>query len=184
MKKFWSTKTLLIIIALCLVALVAILFLGKEEGLAPELEDGNGDTGAVNPAPDFTVYDTEGNLVNLSDFAGKPVVLNFWASWCGPCKSEMPAFEAVYAELGDQVHFVMVNCTDGTRETVHTAQAFIAQQSYTFPIYFEKDSSASYAYGVRGIPTTFFIDAQGNLVAQATGAIDETTLREGIDRIT
>ena len=83
-------------------------------------------------APDFTVYDREGNPVRLSDYAGKPVVLNFWASWCPPCKSEMPDFHAAYEELGDQVQFLMVNATDGSRETVDTAASFIQEQGYTF----------------------------------------------------
>ncbi|MBP3544577.1 MAG: TlpA family protein disulfide reductase, partial [Lachnospiraceae bacterium] len=69
------------------------------------------------PAPDFTVIDAEGNEVKLSDMRGKPVVVNFWASWCGPCKMEMPEFEEVYKELGDEVHFMMVNLTDGWQET-------------------------------------------------------------------
>ena len=76
-------------------------------------------------APDFNVYDKDGNTVHLSVFFGKPIVLNFWASWCGPCQSEMPDFNEKYAELGDDIHFVMVNMTDGGRETVETASAFI-----------------------------------------------------------
>ena len=76
-------------------------------------------------APDFEVIDKEGNPVKLSSFFGKPIVLNFWASWCGPCQSEMPDFNEKYAELGGDVHFVMVNMTDGGRETVETASAFI-----------------------------------------------------------
>lgn len=134
-------------------------------------------------APDFTVYDGDGNPVSLSDFLGKPVIVNFWASWCGPCKSEMPDFEEAYAEYGDDIHFLMINSTDGSRETVETAREFIAEQGYTFPVYFDTDYLASYTYGVSGIPMTFFIDAEGYAVAYASGMLDRETLQVGIDMI-
>ena len=134
-------------------------------------------------APDFTVYDIDGNEVKLSDFFGKPIVVNFWASWCGPCKMEMPDFQDKYLELGGEVTFLMVNMTDGSRETVDIASAFIAEQGYTFPVLYDTASSAAMTYSVYSLPTTFFIDAQGNAIAQATGAIDAATLQKGIDMI-
>ncbi len=134
-------------------------------------------------APDFTVYDLDGNPVQLSQFRGKAVVLNFWASWCGPCKREMPDFQEKYLELGDKVHFLMVNLTDGTTETVASASGFVASQGYTFPVYYDTASQAANAYYVSSIPTTYFINAQGKLIAQATGAIDGATLQRGIDMI-
>ena len=134
-------------------------------------------------APDFTVYDAAGNAVHLSDFVGKPVILNFWASWCNPCKSEMPDFEDAYGEYGQDIQFVMVNSTDGSRETVDTASSFIEDSGYTFPVYFDTDYDASVTYGVTGLPTTFFIDSEGYLVAYAISALDAETLQTGIDML-
>ena len=134
-------------------------------------------------APDFTVYDKEGNPVQLYDYTGKPLVLNFWASWCGPCQMEMPHFEDKYQELGEEVQFLMVNMTDGSRETVDSASAFIEQQGYTFPVLYDTDSNAALTYGAYSLPTTYFIDADGYAVARATGAIDAETLQQGIDLI-
>ena len=134
-------------------------------------------------APDFTVLDWDGNEVHLSDFRGKPVVLNFWASWCGPCKMEMPDFQSKCDELAGEVVFVMVNATDGGRETVDTAKAFISESGYTFPVYFDTSYEAIYAYGVNAFPTTLFIDAEGYLVAYGQGAMSADTLQMGIDYI-
>jgi len=137
----------------------------------------------LEAAPDFTVYDADGNPHKLSDLKGKPVVLNFWASWCGPCKSEMPDFNETFKEYDGKVEFMMVNLTDGEVETVESARNFIHMMEYTFPVYYDTDIDAAGKYGITSIPTTFFIDADGNLVAHATGAIDKDLLLRGIGMI-
>ena len=132
---------------------------------------------------DFTVVDLKGNEVKLSSLVGKPIVLNFWASWCSPCKSEMPEFQKAYEEYGEQVTFVMVNLTDGMRETKNTAGAFINKEGYTFPVYYDVNQSAAYAYSVSSIPTTYFIDKDGFVIANTRGAINKNTLTQKIDAI-
>lgn len=134
-------------------------------------------------APDFTVVDADGREYKLSDFRGKPVILNFWASWCGPCKSEMPDFEEVYLEYKDKLHFLIVNLTDGYQETMESAQKLITEKGYTFPVYFDTKLEAANVYYVYSIPQTFFIDKDGNLVAYAQSAISKEILYQGIDMI-
>lgn len=149
----------------------------------PNLPDNQDQPAQHQLAPDFTVVDQEGNSVALSDFRGQPVVINFWASWCPPCKGEMPDFEKVYQQRKDDLVFMMINMTDGQRETQEKGQAYIDQEGYTFPIYFDLDQSVAMAYGISAIPTTLFIDKEGYLMTGAQGAIDESTLLKGIGYI-
>ena len=131
------------------------------------------------PAPDFTVLDWDGREVNLSDFTGKPIVLNFWAHWCGPCQMEMPEFNAKYEALEGEVTFLMVH----VGADVDAGKEKVTEGGYTFPVVFDTDSQAAAVYGVSAFPTSFFIDKEGNLQAYYVGAMDENLLQQGIDMI-
>lgn len=131
------------------------------------------------PAPDFTALDWDGNEVNFSDYAGKPVVLNFWAHWCGPCQMEMPEFNAKYEELEGEVTFLMVH----VGADMDAGKEKVTEGGYTFPVVFDKDSQVAAFYGVSAFPTSFFIDKEGNLQAYYVGAMDGDLLQQGIDMI-
>ena len=141
-------------------------------------------TQARETAPDFSVIDEEGNAVRLSDMRGKPVVLNFWASWCPPCRQEMPEFDKLHRELGGEVHFMMVDLVDGGTETVESGARFVRDQGYGFPVYFDTKGQAAEAYGIMSIPATFFIDATGNVISSQIGALSADALTRGIAGIT
>lgn len=142
-------------------------------------QDGTAQTQA---APDFTVTDYDGNEVKLSDYFGKPIVMNFWASWCYYCTVEMPDFNEAYKTQKD-VQFLMVNMTDGKKETVSVAKKYIENNGFDFPVFFDTKGLAANTYGASSLPVTFFIDKDGNLVTYANGMLDAKTLEKGINMI-
>ena len=131
--------------------------------------------------PNFELQDWEGNIVEFSEFNGKPVIINFWASWCPYCVEEMPYFETMYKEFGEDIHFLMIDSVDGTKETIQKGKDFLAQYDYTFPVYFDTQFVASQIFGLQGLPATFLIDSDGFFVAWINGMTDEATLRKGVE---
>ena len=138
-------------------------------------------------APDFTVYNADGEAVTLHSFFGKPIVLNFWSSACPPCQSEMPEFQEVFEEQGEEIQFLMIDCVGtyigGKIETLESGQSYVEEQGFTFPVYFDTTQNAIQTYGISSFPTTFFLDADGNLVTYGMGALNKATLEKGISMI-
>lgn len=180
MKKPPKSAILVTVLSLLLLAaLVGYRSLSGKAAAQPDALSASSQT-----APDFTVQDVNGSSVALSSLKGKPVVLNFWASWCPPCKAEMPDYEKMYREYGPKgVAFFMVNMTDGSRETVATAKQFLQQSQYTFPVYFDTKGSAAQAYNVSAIPDSVFIGRSGTVAAAYEGMIDAAAMRNNIEAI-
>jgi len=154
------------------------------ENKKPQESDEAGENEAEKlKAFDFTVYNVEGQQVKLSDFFGKPIIINFWATWCPYCVTEMPLFEESFRKYKDDIHFLMVQSIDGERETREKGEKFINDNGYTFPVYFDLDYDASYTYQAYALPTTVFIDKDGYLKAYHPGMLTGELLQKGIDLI-
>ncbi len=130
-------------------------------------------------APDFTLQALDGSAFRLSEQRGKPVVLNFWATWCGPCQNELPAIQKAAEHFGDDVVFVGVD----QGEKAEVVQSFVDKLGLTFTIPMDADGTIGYNYGVQGLPTTFFIDRNGVVQSLWMGEMNSVTLAENIAQI-
>lgn len=134
-------------------------------------------------AIDFTVYNENGEKVQLSNFKGKPILINFWTTWCGYCKQEMPDFNEIYKQEKDNVVFMMLNATDGIQETKEKASEYIKKEKYDFPVYYDTDEEAVYKYRINGFPTTIFIDKEFNISKIVSGMVSKSILLQNINKL-
>lgn len=179
---------LLVLVLIGLIAAAALLYGKLSESyvpndILPPMTAGDPVSEPVAPedlAADFTFTDGDGNTHTLSAFFGKPTVINFWATWCPPCKAELPAFDDAYAVYGDKVNFIMLNLTDGVRETVENTKKFVADGGYAFPVYYDTALDGATTYAAYSIPMTVFIDADGRITATKVGMLSETALNANL----
>lgn len=120
-------------------------------------------------APDFTLKDLKGNQVTLKNFKGRVVFLNFWATWCPPCRREMPSMERLYKQLKDR-DFTMLAVD--MQESEKRVRAFISEFSLSFPVLLDLNGDISSLYGIVGLPTTYIIDREGKIIGKAVGPRD------------
>lgn len=131
-------------------------------------------------APNFTLVDKDGNEVTLEQYRGKAVFVNFWASWCPPCKEEMPYIQEAYNEYGDEIVFLLVNVTPG--DSKEAALNFMDLNNYDMPVLFDLDGSVSDLYRASSIPTSFFIDKDGIIKARHAGSMNYNQIETYINK--
>ena len=129
---------------------------------------------------DATVYTESGDPVTLSQIAnGRPLVLNFWATWCPYCVREMPDFAETMTREGDRVSFAFVDVTDGQRETKEGATEWLEENGFEgLPVYFDEDLAAARAFGARSLPTSVFVSSKGEILGIRTGVMKAELLQE------
>lgn len=152
-----------VIAAVALVALFTVAMvqaMDKKEDKSPststQVKSSGLEVGSI--APDFELKTLTGESVKLSDLRGKKVLLNFWATWCPPCKAEMPEMQAFYEETKDDVAILAVNLDPN-----NDVAGFAKEGGYTFPIVLDQSDEVKNTYGILSIPTTFFLDEKGKI---------------------
>lgn len=140
----------------------------------------------VVPAPDFTLADQYGNIHTLSDYKGKTVFLNFWATWCPPCRAEMPEIQEIYEAYGENTSDVVVlgiaGPNYGQEGSAEDIAAFLSDNGYSYPVVMDEGGLMAYSYGVGAYPTTFMIDKDGNIYGYVTGQITKDIMQSIIEQ--
>ena len=155
----------------------------SENGSSEESDSGSG----LLPAIDFSMTDQFGNTHSLSDYKGKTIFLNFWATWCPPCRAEMPDIQKIYETYsteGDDALIVLgVAAPDyGGEKDEEGIKSFLEENGYTYPVLMDTDAELFEAYGIYSYPTTFMIDRDGNVFGYASGQLSEDTMKSIIEQ--
>lgn len=134
------------------------------------------------PAIDFTLKDQYGNTHTLSDYKGKTVFLNFWATWCSPCRAEMPDIQKLYEEFQQEEEDIVILGVAapnlGREKSEEGIKGFLEENGYTYPVVMDTEAEAFQAYGINSFPTTFMIDKDGNVFGYIPGQLSEETMRD------
>lgn len=172
---FWA----LIIVSLATLGLGLWFWQEDRSKVAAQARPG---TEPIRAAPDFTLATADGGQVRLSDLRGKVVLLNFWATWCPPCKAEMPDLDALYRRHGTAHNFVVIGVN--LEETPETVAAFARQSDVTFPLALDRDGSVTTdLYRVRGFPTSMIIDRAGAIRDSWMGQISREAMTLRLQRV-
>jgi peroxiredoxin len=169
------------VLALAVLAVAALVLAGRLVGPPPATAAVvvEGVAAVGRPAPRVELPGLRGGRVRLADLRGRPVVLNFWASWCPPCAAEMPEFQRVHRRLGDRVAFLGVN----QRDQAQAAEQLARSSGVTYPLALDVAGRSFDAFGGLGMPTTVLIGADGTVADIFAGQLDETLLSERIRRV-
>lgn len=135
-----------------------------------------------NMAPNFELELLNGESVKLSDYQGKKVILNFWASWCGPCKVEMPEMEQFSKEHGKDVVILAVNMTV-TEKNLETVEKYIEEGGFTFPVLIDADNNVSTTYEALSLPTSYYIDTEGIIQKKIIGPMTVETMEQNTEKL-
>ena len=160
---------------------------GGEEDIASDgqAQEESGEIPVI-PAPDFTLTDQYGEPHTLSDYQGKTVFLNFWATWCGPCKMEMPDIQALYEDwdenAGDLVVLGVAGPGIGREGSAEDITAFLEENGYTYPVVMDDTGTLFYQYGISAYPTTFMIDPEGNVFGYVQGAVSREIMDDIVEQ--
>lgn len=155
----------------------------QDEGATEEREEAEETEDDLPPAPDITLTDQYGNTHTLSDYRGKVVFLNFWATWCPPCREEMPYIQEIYEETmeDDDTDLVILSVAapnQGRETSEKGIRSFLDENGYTYPVLMDYDGEVSDAYYIRSYPTTFMIDTRGNIYGYVPGAMTKEIMEE------
>ena len=136
---------------------------------------------AGHPAPDFALKTLDGEIIRLSDYKGSPVVVNFWATWCGPCRAEFPDFQETWVDNADRLVIIGINHT--TADQASMVPDFVAEFGVTFPIVLDETGNTVDAYNVLGLPTTIFVDRNGVVQEVFTGPVNKAYIEAKLSEL-
>ncbi len=169
---------LILIAGAALITAGVLLALANRGGVESQLEQLPSVASRERPAPDFTLPDLNGNRVSLAQFRGQPVVINFWATWCPPCRDEIPRLIEAYEREKDSVTFIAIS-----DEPADVVGPFIKEQAIPYINLLDSSYRVSSAYGIRALPTTVFINRDGEIEVYYTGEMSARIIEEGLRRI-
>jgi peroxiredoxin len=171
-------KVLAAVVLIALFTVAIVQAMGKDETNGTSANSGNVGIEIGDIAPDFELKTLDGKTVKLSDYKGQKVMLNFWATWCPPCKAEMPAMQKFHEEMGNDVKILAVNI-----DPQLNVQGFVDEMGTTFSIPLDENDEVNSLYQVISIPTTFFIDTKGVIKQKHIGGMTYDNMKKYVSQL-